>query len=146
MRRGRSVKNELMDWIKEIKNSGRGEIPLKEVEDRLDRIIWNELKIHDTPTGNALNNYERKGLYWQALKKYALKSNENRLLELLIEIEEIVEKEQVNYDIQGLYPTKYVDTDMLEEEETYIHKKELNRKYGKMQKEQLNLYKEVMKD
>nr|WP_250649655.1 hypothetical protein [Bacillus thuringiensis] len=73
---------------------------------------------------------ERKALCWKALWKYAMKSSDDELIKLLEEIEEIVEKEQVNYDIQGLYPTKYVDTDMLEEE-TYIHKKELNRKYGK---------------
>lgn len=72
---------------------------------------------------------ERKALCWKALWKYAMKSSDDELIKLLVEIEEIVEKEQVNYVIQGLYPNKYEDTDMLEE--TYIHKKELNRKYGK---------------
>ncbi|WP_242291658.1 hypothetical protein [Bacillus cereus group sp. BfR-BA-01356] len=47
---------------------------------------------------------ERKALCWQALWKYAMKSNDDELIKLLEEIEWIVEKEKLNYNIQSLYP------------------------------------------
>lgn len=140
------MKNDLIQWLGELKTTKRDYYKTEEVISRLESIVWEQVKIHDTPTGNPLDNYERKALCWRALWKCAMKSSDDELLKMLTEIEEIVEKEQVNYNIQGLYPTpKYIDTDMLEEE-TYIHKKELNRKYGNMQKEQMKQYIEDKKD
>ncbi|MES5883176.1 hypothetical protein [Bacillus cereus group sp. MG21] len=49
-------------------------------------------------------NDERKALCWKAIWKYAMKTNDDELIKTLEEIEEIVEKEQINYDIQSLYP------------------------------------------
>ncbi len=55
---------------------------------------WRGIKVTD----------ERKALCWQALWKYAMKSNDDELIKLLEEIEWIVEKEKLNYNIQSLYP------------------------------------------
>lgn len=95
---------------------------------------WKILRGQATPslleTMNAIEHLVEIGMIENEKCDYS-KCNEKAEIKGYIYREENGRKTEDTYDVQGLCPTKYIDTDMLEEEETYIHIKESNRKYGK---------------
>lgn len=63
MRRGRRVKDDLILWLRELKVTKRDHYKTEEIISRLESIVWEEIKIHDTPNGNREYNYDIQSLY-----------------------------------------------------------------------------------
>lgn len=49
--RRRKMKSDLLEWLRELKEYEKEQIKTDDVISRLESIIWEEIKIHDTPTG-----------------------------------------------------------------------------------------------
>ncbi|MEB9422492.1 hypothetical protein P9Z35_03735 [Bacillus cereus] len=63
-----ALKNDFIQWLRELKTTKRDQYKTEEIVSRLESIVWEEIKIHDTPSGNREYNYDVQSLYPEVMK------------------------------------------------------------------------------